>query len=82
MKFFSRKIKIIIFLIGLALLYAEEVAESISLSLRPGNIAPFEKMLQRWRAVGNTLSDLTGPRFEPSTSRSRDQCIIRDDERS
>ena len=24
-----------------------------------GNTAPFEEMLQRWRAVGNTVSDLT-----------------------
>ena len=24
-----------------------------------------KKMSQRWRAVGNTVSDLTGPRFEP-----------------
>ena len=41
--------------------------------LRPGNTAPFEEMSQRWRAVGNTVSDLTGPRFEPQTSRSRDE---------
>ena len=32
-------------------------------------------MLQRWRAVGNTVFDLTGPRFEPSTSHSRDERI-------
>ena len=25
------------------------------------------------RGVGNTVSDLTGPRFEPQTSRSRDE---------
>ena len=25
-----------------------------------GNTAPFEEMLQRWRAVGNTVPDLTG----------------------
>ena len=29
-----------------------------------GNTAPFEEMLQRWRAVGNTLFDLTSPRFD------------------
>ena len=55
--------------------YAEacnELAGPISASLRPGNTAPFEEMSQRWRAVGNTVSDLTGPRFEPQTSRSRD----------
>ena len=32
-------------------------------------------MLHRWRAVGNTVSDLTGPRFETQTSRSRDECV-------
>ena len=54
--------------------YAEacnELAGLISASLRPGNTASFEKMSQRWRAVGNIVSDLTGPRFEPQTSRSR-----------
>ena len=40
-----------------------------------GNTAPFEEMLQRWRAVGNTVSHLTGPRFEPQTSRSRDEHV-------
>ena len=30
-------------------------------------------MLQRWRAVGNTVSDLTGPGFEPRTSRPKDK---------
>ena len=56
--------------------YAEacnELAGPISASLRPGNTAPFQEMSQRWRAVGNTVSDLTGPRFEPQTSRSRDE---------
>ena len=37
--------------------------------------ASFEQMLQRWRVVGNTESDLTGPRFEPQTSLSRDECV-------
>ena len=32
-------------------------------------------MSQRWRAVGNTVSDLTGPRFEPQTSRSREERV-------
>ena len=31
----------------------------ISASLRPGNTTPFEEMSQRWRTVGNTVSDLT-----------------------
>ena len=58
--------------------YAEacnELAEPISASLRPGNTAPFKEISQRWQAVGNTVSDLTGPRFEPQTSRSRDERV-------
>ena len=58
--------------------YAEacnELAGPISASLRPGNTAPFEETSQQWRAVGNTVSNLTGPRFEPQTSRSRDECV-------
>ena len=30
-------------------------------------------MSQRWRAVGDTVSDLTGLKFEPQTSHSRDE---------
>ena len=87
----QRKIKIVVFsdilfrftliksnLSLYSLYYAEscnEFAGPISASLRPGNTDPFEKMLQRWRAVGNTVSDLTGPRFEPQTSRSRDERV-------
>ena len=58
--------------------YAEtcnEFSEPISPSLHPGNIAFFEQMLKRWRAVGNIPSDLTGPRFEPQTSRSRHERV-------
>ena len=61
-----------------SLYYAEacnEFAGPISASLRPGNTASFEEMLQRWRAVGNTVSDLTGQRFEPQASRSRDEGV-------
>ena len=36
-----------------------------------GNTAPFEEMSQRWRVVGNTVSNFTDPRFEPQTSRSK-----------
>ena len=50
-----------------------ELAGPISASLRPSNTASFEEMLQRWRAVGNTVSDLTGPRLKPQTFRSRDK---------
>ena len=32
-------------------------------------------MLLRLRAVGNSVSDLTGPRFEPPTYSSRDERI-------
>ena len=45
------------------------------MSLRPGNTAPFEEMWQWWRAVGDTVSNLIGPRFEPQTLRSRDKCV-------
>ena len=51
------------------------MAGPISASLRQGNTAPFEKMSQRWRAVGNTVSDLTCSKFEPQTSRSRDERV-------
>ena len=41
-----------------------------------GNTAPFEEMWQQWQAIGNTVSNLTGPRFEPQTSRFRDEHVI------
>ena len=53
----------------------DEFTGPISVLFRPGNTAPLEEMLQRWRAVGNTVSDLTGPRFEPQTSCSRDERV-------
>ena len=52
-----------------------ELAEPISASLRPGNTASFEEISQRWRAVGNTVFDLIGPRFESQASRSRDERV-------
>ena len=47
----------------------------ISASLCPGNTA-FDEMSQQWQAVGNTVSDWTGPGFEPRISRSRDERVI------
>ena len=38
-------------------------------------IRSFEEILQRWRAVGNTVSNLTGLIFETQTFRSRDERI-------
>ena len=38
-----------------------KLTRPISALLCPGNTAPFKEMLQRWRAVGNIVSDLTGP---------------------
>ena len=35
----------------------------------------FEEMPQRWRAVINSVSDLTSPRFELQTSRSREDRV-------
>ena len=32
-------------------------------------------MSHRWRAVVNTVSGLTGPRFEPQTSLSREELV-------
>ena len=65
--------------LSLYLLYyakaCNELAGPISASLRPGNAASFEKMLQQLRAVGNIVFDWTGPRFEPQTSRSRGERV-------
>ena len=41
-----------------------KIAGPVSASLRPGNIASFKEMSQQRQAVGNTASNLTGPRFE------------------
>ena len=59
------------------LYYAEaynEFAGPMSASLRPGKTASFN-MLQRWRTVGNIVSDLTGSRFEPQTSASETNAL-------
>ena len=49
-----------------------DFAGPISASLRPGNTAFFEEIL--WlQAVGNTVSNLTGPKFEPPNSRSKNE---------
>ena len=53
----------------------KELEGPISSSLRLGNTASFEKMSQRWRAVGNTVSNLTGPGFKPRTSRFKDERV-------
>ena len=50
------------------------VSSPISASLRPRYTA-FEEMSQQWQAIGNTVSDLTGPRFAPQTSRSRNEHV-------
>ena len=58
--------------------YAEacnDFARPISALLRPGNTAPFEQMSQRWWTVGNSVSDLTGPKLEPQISCSRDERV-------
>ena len=52
-----------------------EFAGPIPASLRPGNKAPFEDILQRWRVVGNIVSNLTGARFEPQASRTRNENV-------
>ena len=58
--------------------YAEtcnELAGPISASLRLGDTGTFEEILQRWRIFGNTVSDSTGPGFEPQTSRFRNKRV-------
>ena len=40
-----------------------------------GSTVPFDEIPHGWRAVGNAVSDLTGPRFKPQTSRSRDERV-------
>ena len=52
-----------------------ELTGPIFLSLSPSNTAPFKEMSQRWQAVGNTVPELTSHRFEPQTSRSRDERV-------
>ena len=50
----------------ISLYYGEvckEFTGPVSALLRPGYTAPFEEMLQRWRAVGNVVPNLTDPRF-------------------
>ena len=57
------------FIIILAIYYAQtynEFAGPISESLR---------LLQRWWAVGSTVSDFTGIRFEPQTPRPTDKSV-------
>ena len=60
------------------LYYAEacnELAGPINASLRPGFTAPFEEMSQRWRAVGNTASEL-GHFFLRSNYSSFQSCVL------
>ena len=52
------------------------VCETHLLIIAPaGYAASVEEMLQRWRADGNTVSELISPRFEPQTFRSRDERV-------
>ena len=50
-----------------------EFEEPISTSSPSDNIVLFQEMLQRWRAVGNTVSDLTDQKFGPQTFRPIDE---------
>ena len=72
----SNEINLSLLLQIYSLYYAEacsDFAGPISTSLRPGNTAPFEEMLQRWRADGNSVPNLISPRFDSQTSSSRDE---------
>ena len=49
----------------------------ISAFLCPGRHSfIFEEISHRLQAVGNIVFELTGPRFEPQISRTRDECSI------
>ena len=52
-----------------------ELAAPIYASLRLRYAVSFEEMSQRWRVFGNSVSDLTSQRFEPQTSRSREERV-------
>ena len=52
-----------------------EFAGPFSASLSAANTASFKETLQRWRAVGITGPNLTGLRFEPLTSRFKDERV-------
>ena len=50
-------------------------AGPISALLRRATQLLSKKWSQWWRAVGNSVFNLTGPRFEPQISRSRDERV-------
>ena len=52
-----------------------EFAGPICASLSPSITPDFKEMLTRLQAVGNTEFDLTVSRFEPPTSRTRDERV-------
>ena len=52
-----------------------ELVGPISASLRPGNTASIEEISRSVRSRCNIVSDLTGPRFEPRTTRSKDERV-------
>ena len=43
--------------------------------ITPGQHSFFSKMSQRWRAIDNTTSDLTSPRFKPQTYASETNAL-------
>ena len=55
----------IILAVGYYAKACNELAGLISTPLRPDRTASSQEKSQRWRAVGNTVPDLIGPRLEP-----------------
>ena len=53
----------------------DEFAGPFAAALRWGNAAPFKEKSQRWRAVGNSVFNLTGSEFEHLTSRTRTEHV-------
>ena len=51
--------------------FAGPISPSFSPPILSVNSASFEEMLRGWQTIGNTVSDLTSPRFESRTSKPR-----------
>ena len=55
-----------------------ELAGLTSVSMCSGNTAPFEEISHWWRAVGNTVFNLTGPRFNLKPPASETNALLLD----
>ena len=67
------KLNLLLYFLYYAEAYITNLGDPSPCQCAWGNTTPFEEMLKRWRAVGNTVSNLISPRFEQQTSHSRDK---------